>query len=381
MTSLPASVAPTPASEAQARISAAVGVARVLCILGVVYAHAWVGRGGAELAAAAATPQGVLRQILMESLGRSAVPLLGMVSGWLVATSVRKRSYAGFVAGRARTVLAPMVLWNALAVVLVSGGAYLGLVSAPVPRTWTWVLNEIFCLAAPSEINVQMAFLRDLFVCMAAAPLLVRAPRGLLLAVAAATAAWSLSGVSFPLLLRPAILLFFVVGVIARRDGLERRVAELPPGLLAIPYLALALGSAWAHAAWGGRGTAPVWMASLDLLLRFAAGAFFWAVAWRLAVRPAGRCLLKAEPYVFLMFCSHLIMIWLAGPLIGRLTGPLGAPLYPAYLLMQPALVLLATVGLGRLLVNVAPAAAGMLSGGRLTAKDGLRLRPAFSRS
>lgn len=378
---MPASVAPRPTPETQAHTSAAVGVARVLCILGVVYAHAWVGRGGAELAAAAVTRQGVLRLILMESLGRSAVPLLGMVSGWLVAASVRKRSYVSFVAGRARTVLAPMVLWNGLAIVLVSGGAYLGLVNAPVPRTWTWLLNEIFCLAAPSEINVQMAFLRDLFVCMAVAPLLVRAPRALLLAVAAAAVAWSLSGISFPLLLRPSILLFFVVGILARRDGLERRVAGLPPGLLAIPYLVLALGAAWAGAAWGGRGPAPVWMTSVDLLLRFAAGAFFWSLAWRLAERPAGRWLLKAEPYVFLMFCSHLIMIWLAGPLIGRLTGPLGAPLYPVYLLMQPALVLLATLGLGRLLVNAAPAAAGMLSGGRLNANGGPRLRPAFSRS
>lgn len=364
------------ASELQARTSAAVGVARVFCILGVVYAHAWIGRGGADLAAAAATPQGILRLILMNSLGRSAVPLLGMVSGWLVAASVRKRSYASFVAGRARTVLAPMVLWNGLAVVLVSGAAWLGLITAPTPRSWGWLVNEIFCLAGPAEINVQTAFLRDLFVCMAAAPLLVRAPRALLLAVAATAVAWSLSGVSFPLLLRPSILLFFVIGIIARQDGLARRVGGLPLWRLAIPYLVLALASAWVNVAWGGR-LAPLWTNSLDLLLRFAAGAFFWGVAWRLAVRPAGKWLLKAEPYVFLMFCSHLIMLWLAGPLIGRVTGPLGAPLYPVYLVLQPVLVLFATIALGRLLVNAAPAVAGVLSGGRLRAAPGLRLRPA----
>jgi hypothetical protein len=38
-----------------------------------------------------------------------------------------------------------------------------------------WLANELLAFRAPNEINVQMPFLRDLFVCLVAAPLLVRA--------------------------------------------------------------------------------------------------------------------------------------------------------------------------------------------------------------
>ncbi len=52
--------------------------------------------------------------------------------------------------------------------------------------------------------------------------------------------------------------------------------------------------------------------------------------------------------------------------MIGLATGALGAGLYPAYLLVQPLLVLGATVVLGQGLMTVSPAVARVLSGGRL---------------
>jgi hypothetical protein len=356
------------AADDRARTSAAIGVARVVCILGVVYAHAWTGLGGDELAAAHGTPQGVLRWLLVEMFGRSAVPLLGMISGWLAAGSVARRSYAGFLTSRARTILMPMVLWNALAVLLVSGAALSGWINAPVPTGWRDWADELLCLGGPSDINVQMPFLRDLFVCMAVAPLLARLPRGGLLAVAGLALAWTVSGLSLPLLLRPSILAFFAVGMLARREGWAARVGALPIGALAVPFVGLALAAAQVEAS--GGAAAPAWaVAGLDIALRFAAGAFFWAAAWRIARRAPADWLLRAEPFAFLMFCAHVVMIWLVGPLIGRVTGPLGSPLYPLFLIVQPPLVLLATVGVGRLLVRLAPAVAKALSGGRLPAR------------
>ena len=69
-----------------------------------------------------------------------------------------------------------------------------------------------------------------------------------------------------------------------------------------------------------------------------------------------------------------MIMIWLGGQTIGRFfTGPLGSPGYPLFLLTQPALVLVATVVLGRFLVEVAPNAAKLLSGGRLRGEPKVR--------
>ena len=39
----------------------AIQIARVLCILGIVYVHAWTGLTGEQLAAIDQTPQGILR--------------------------------------------------------------------------------------------------------------------------------------------------------------------------------------------------------------------------------------------------------------------------------------------------------------------------------
>jgi hypothetical protein len=89
----------------------------------------------------------------------------------------------------------------------------------------------------------------------------------------------------------------------------------------------------------GGPGD-QVFLSGIDLVMRGATAIFFWALAWRLAESPIAPLLRRVEPYMFLAFCAHLIMIWLAGPLIGRISGPIGSPLYPLFLLVQPLLVL-----------------------------------------
>jgi hypothetical protein len=103
--------------------------------------------------------------------------------------------------------------------------------------------------------------------------------------------------------------------------------------------------------------------------MRAATALCFWALAWRLAgegrMQRLGDGLLRAEPYVFLMFCAHLILIWCAGPAIGQITGPLGAPAYPLFLLGQPVLALGGAVVLGQALRRVHPGLARVLSGGR----------------
>jgi surface polysaccharide O-acyltransferase-like enzyme len=346
------------------RFSETIGVARVICLLGIVYVHAWT---GIDLQIANGTSQGLLRWMLTELLGRSAVPLLSMISGCLVAASIEKRSYWTFAAGKARVIILPMVLWNVLAILLVSGAAYAGLLRAPRPDTWWWTINELFCLTSPDDINVQMSFLRDLFICMLAAPFLVRLPNRSLLGIAAVTLVWMGSGETIILLLRPAILFFFVCGILAQRVQIEQRVVSWPLSLVAIPYALLASANVWFDRLREDAGASPAWLSMLvDVPMRVAAALFFWNLAWRLTGTSLKAVLLRVEPYVFLMFCSHLIMIWLGGPLIGIFTGPLGSPLYPPFLLVQPLLVLMAAVTLGRILQDHEPGAAFVLSGGRL---------------
>ena len=74
-----------------ARMSTAIAIARLTGILGIIYVHAWTGRTGEALAGVAFSGQAILRTVLGEVFGRSAVPLLGMLSGWLVVSTAPRQ--------------------------------------------------------------------------------------------------------------------------------------------------------------------------------------------------------------------------------------------------------------------------------------------------
>ncbi|MBB3980381.1 hypothetical protein GGR44_000012 [Sphingobium fontiphilum] len=347
------------------RRSAAIAIARSLCILGVVYVHAWTGIGSAELAALRGTGQDALRWTLMEALGRSAVPLLGLISGWLVASSARSRDWGPFVRRKARSILLPMILWNALAISLVSGAAWLWTLPAPVPTSWEWVAQELFILTRNPDINVQMPFLRDLFLCMVVAPLLVRLPAVALLALAGLAGVAHVAGLGPPVLMRAAILCFFLLGMVAWRWGWADRTVAWPFWMSAMPF-AVAMPVRLALALQWGAPQDNMVMAAIDLVSRVAAALFFWRLAWALVPTRAGAILRRIEPFAFFLFCAHLILIWLGGPLIGRIVGRMGSPLYPLFLLLQPALILMAAAPMASALNRLSPVAAALLSGGRL---------------
>jgi hypothetical protein len=350
------------------RRSVSIAIARVLCILGIVYVHAWTGLPGTQLAQMHDTAQGMLRWTLIELVGRAAVPLLGAISGWLAAGSAARRGWGAFMRGKLRAITVPMLAWNAIAMVLVCGAALAGWIEAPLPVSAWWVVDELTAIATPNDINVQMPFLRDLIVCMALAPLLARLPAAAVMAVVLACAAWSVSGVDFPLLLRPSIMVFFALGMLVhRREPLAAAIAARAIAPSAALYLLLAALRVGAQVAvedpardW------PMTVATFDLVMRTVACVFFWQLAWRLAGGRFAQTLQALEPYVFLTFCAHLVLIWLAAPAVGAMTGPLGAPLYPLFLILQPPLAMAGCFLIGRGLHALSPALAGVLSGGRL---------------
>jgi fucose 4-O-acetylase-like acetyltransferase len=352
-----------------ARRSDAIAIARVICILGVVYVHAWTGLNGETLASLRGSGQDNLRWVLMEAFGRSAVPLLGLISGWLVAGSGTTRDFGRHVRRKARTILLPMILWNALAILLVSGAALVAGLQAPVPQSAGWVAQELFILTRNPDINVQMPFLRDLFLCMVAAPLLVRMPGWAVVLVAAAAGAAHIAGLGPPVLMRASILFFFAGGILARRHGWEERVARAPLWLALLPFALLMGAQLWRAVTIGDDGSRTA-QAALDLAVRVGAAVAFWRMAWALAGSPMRGLLLRVEPYAFFLFCAHLILIWLGGPVLGGLFGRMGSPLYPVYLLLQPLIVLAVIVPVATLLQRIAPGAAEVLSGGRLKQRD-----------
>lgn len=347
--------------------SEAIVIARVLCILGMVYAHAWTGRTASYVIEHSDTMQGMFRWVLVESIGRSAVPLLGMVSGWLVASSALRRGYGRFIGDKARTILAPLLLWNALSILLVCGAAWLGLIRGPVPNSLWWVFHELFSFGRFNNINVQTPFLRDLFLCMVAAPVLVRLGSCWLLALIGAVVIWSIGDWWFPLFLRPQVLLFFLLGIAARRWHAADRIGEMPFCYAALPFAVMApikvALAIWGHGFAREHGEIAL---TIEIVTRLSAAMLMWRVSLALVDRPVAALIRRVEPYMFLLFCSHLIMMWLFALPLGRFTGPLDSPAYPLFLVAQPFLALFASMGLAWVLMEIAPGAARLLSGGRL---------------
>lgn len=348
-------------------VSQAIALSRLICILGIVYVHAWTGLGGDQMAAQMGSAQDILRWTVVELFGRSAVPLLSVVSGWLVAGSLAHRGAKTFLGGKVRAVLAPMVLWNAIAMLLVVSAATVGWVRAPLLGDAAWIGDNLFNLTRAGDINVQTAFLRDLFVCMLAAPLLMRLQTRWLLLVGAVAAVWWISLFKFPLLLRPSILLFFVGGILARRHGLAERLATVPPWQAVLPFLLIVPVKIWLSIQNGGLADFHLHItAAVDMLTRGAAALLVWRAAIALAGRPSAGWLLGLERYAFFLFCCHMLLMWLIAPKIGLVTGTMGSPLWPAFFLLQPLLALGFAILLAQAVEAVSPKAAEMLSGGRL---------------
>lgn len=347
--------------------SDAIAAARVFCILGIIYVHAWTGVTWASLVANSQSVQGIFRWTFVELIGRSSVPLLGMISGWLVASSAVRRGYWHFVGNKARSILAPMLLWNALAVAIVCGAGWMGWIRAPMPRDLEWVFDEVVGYATFNNINIQTTFLRDLFVCMALAPLLIRLRTSWLGVLAAIILAWAIFAWWFPLILRPQIPLFFILGICARRYGGAERVAAMPFAYAALPFAVMG-PIKLAVSIWGyefGREQAEL-VATIDVGMRIAAALLAWRTAIALTSTPLMAVMKKIEPYAFFLFCSHMIMIWVGGQILGPMSGRLGSPGYPPFFLIQPLLCLGAAILIGRFLMEVAPGLSSLLSGGRL---------------
>lgn len=347
--------------------SDAIDIARLICILGVVYVHAWAGIGIAEIHALPLQPGTVLYWTLGEGFARSSVPLLSVISGWLVGSSVRQRSYGRFVLNKAVSLVAPMAAWNLIAVLFVALAVVSIGFKAEFQPVGMALVNEVLHLTAPGKFNVQNVFLRDVFICMLAAPLLVRLPSRLLWGIAAVTAVWAVAGWDLYVLLRPQILLFFLFGILARRSDFVQKLETVSKAPVLLIFSGMAAIRV-AIAIWGQEYQAnhAHLILLFDNMFRVVAAVSFWWAALALARSRFASLLLRLAPYSFLLFCSHVIVLRAIGPAIGHFTGQMGDPLWPVFFVLQPLIALIGAVLIGQGIRYCAPALAKLLSGGRL---------------
>lgn len=316
-----------------AHISDRIRLARVACIFFMCMVHTITAgemfpEGGTSLV------KTLLHGFFTDILGRSSVPLLSIVSGYLMYCTARDLAWWPLAWRRTKALLLPMVTWNLSSLLLaftITAVGFTAFHAEAFQAGDLWHrMNAIFALTT-APANYPLLFLRDLFLCSLAFPLVLlaarRAPWLLLggLAVAAYFDLWP------PLILRSNIPFFFSLGVVIAIRGSIVAVVDRVPRMIfglfllvtaiilaaKIPDLPLGLRDHLQHVA--------ALIDGISLLKRLICAAFIWSlVGWILqtpVLAPVSAWMFRQEKWVYLAFLSHVPLFIVIGKLWHRFIG------------------------------------------------------------
>ena len=349
------------------RLAQAISVARVLCIYFVMFVHVYTGSDGGVPIMGSFGALDVYYRFCINVLGRSSVPLMTIISGWLFYKGAHK-AYPALVRSKLTTLIVPMVLWSAITLALLVAHAQLTGDHEKLPKSALDWANALFSLSTPPA-GSQLAFLRDLFVIFLFSPILMllMARLGVLLVVA--TALFCVLMPHTLVLLRTQILFFFVLGLyLARRDSWR------VPGWLVPIAAVIATAIFVVSIVLIIQGRPSMEFPGRELLTRLSVATLFWYAAMWVSSRPDG-WLLRLAPYAFLAFCSHLVLFRAFSVVGVKIFGGPGSALYPVYFTIQPFMGFAFAVAFGWVLVRIAPALLRPLNAGKLVP---LTRRPAL---
>ncbi|MEM8833004.1 MAG: acyltransferase [Pseudomonadota bacterium] len=153
-------------------ISQRIAIARVFLIFGIIVIHVPPSLPLAELSQA---PFDLIRGFFTHGLFRGSVPVLTMISGYLLFHSQIDQQFNQLIKKKSRSLLLPLILWNIPLLVVVFIIQQQGLMQHDfsaqlVPFDWLNWLNALTGLTGVT-INYPLNFLRDLFVLALLAPI------------------------------------------------------------------------------------------------------------------------------------------------------------------------------------------------------------------
>jgi fucose 4-O-acetylase-like acetyltransferase len=342
-----------------------ISIARVLCIILVTFVH--VQPGIAEnVYTLPVDAFGLVYFLLTRVIGLSSVSLLGIVSGFLIAGSLAK-GHLSTVTGKVRSLIVPLIAWNAVMFVLIIIYAQLSGNWDKLPEASPLGIANAFLALQEWPLVVPLWFLRDLFVCCLLSPLLVFALYRAPTAAFAVLIGYMLFGQDTWLLQRPQLLLFFAIGLWLRigafQDGqVDRATKCLALGLapMAAVFFFIRIDGIPLHS------LNPQVLAGLDTLLRITMAAAIWQVTLLIAGSSKWSRIKRFEPYVFVLFCSHAIVFEFAGIPLRRVFGNYGDPLFSVSFFLQPVIAIAAAwIGV-RVLMRLPSVIGKALNGGKL---------------
>lgn len=294
-------------------------ISRIICIFFMTFVH--VNPGKEKWINLAPNYLIQINWLLADILGRASVPALSLIGGWLAMMSISKRAqWWGYVSDRAKKLLLPMLAWN-LFVVLISFLIFKGTgkMSSILERLSTQeevmplrVINALLGVSNGSATEA-LNFLRDVFVCSLFAFVIKKALETWAFGVLLAVLTWGVTLGFAPIVMRPHIFMFFVIGayvfVRGKQQSIQMSVIEIVGAILLINGLLFAMPTL------SSLGTQFM----LETNFRLAVSSLMLLACMGLSKTPWGQTLAKAEPYIFTLYLSHtttMLVLWGAWQII-----------------------------------------------------------------
>lgn len=313
-------------------------IVRVICIYFMLSVHIYPGLG--NLNAAPNTPLYFIGGLWSGVMGRASVAALSLISGFLLAETLRQRDSYTEIMNRVRTLYLPMVVWNIVftAVVLTAGAiGFQGNAWSKIEGMNIWQVVGQHILALNNDsLHQPLNFLRDVFatciVLTLAAPLIRRFPLSAII-IALVLAVFDLTE---PIVYRSAILFFATVGfAMTVRPVLLEWVYRLKY-LFFIGTILLILLEWFPIASWNEQ---EQWVANIgNMSVRMILTGFILNLSRYLAKSKVDLFILRYEPNIFLVYLGHLTFFVLAWAVWQPVIGDAQSPYYPLFFLGLPLL-------------------------------------------
>ena len=310
--------------QVSTELSERIRIVRVLAIFFVVVIH--LPEATNEMPAASSWFTGV-RHFLVDLIGRSAVPILSAIAGYLACVSYRDGHYTSYVVKRIGSIGIPMLIWNAIVMVMAFAAVAARVQSTRAMSIVYEPVYDALLGLTKTPANPPLYFLRDILVLsFCFPPLLVAArrfPIGLLVvATILAAVKWPL-----PILLRPNTLLFFCIGLVCAVRNVDLKKIDR----FAIPILVVVIFF-WTALLVAGRFEIESSSgATLFFLNQFAAASGLWIASLYLLNNRFGSFVAKQEQYIFVVFLSHYPIFSVLG---FAWKAKFGGYEYPTYLIL-----------------------------------------------
>ncbi|WP_028875550.1 acyltransferase family protein [Teredinibacter turnerae] len=331
-----ASTQATPLESYQARVahySTTIKLCRVLCIFFMTYVHIHLFK---DPALQSSPIYLTITTFLRDIIGRSSVPLLSVISGFLVVGYFGRKSLGSFYYGRMQVLIYPLLFWKITGLLLI--------IAMDGWRTPT--LNNFFPLTGHGGYP-HLTFLRDLFVVCLLSPLLFWLVRRFYFSFLVIFIACIYMDFS-PIILRSQILGFFVLGIaiaIKPFPPMPTLKYLVPVGFIAVSVLLVLFKLE----------LTTIDIKALphfdDLVLRPICAYTMFVVALEIAkTKRLAAILVWLEPPIFLLFLSHFAFGNVFKGIFTNLPIVYTPTSYTAVILIIPVLCFVAAIIIKRLL-------------------------------